>query len=79
VADPQFKGVQDVLDHLMKPENHIFTELFVIRWDGLHPYIAKSRIQDLQGSRALAEVTYYEYMRRKRRPKDEPDREPTDE
>jgi hypothetical protein len=61
-----------VLEHLLKPENHIKTDLFVIRWEGLHPRIAVSRLKDLQADRGLAEVTYIEYLRRKRRPSDEP-------
>lgn len=72
MSDPGFTCVQDAHDHLLKPENHIKTDLFVIRWDGLHPYLAVSRLKDLQSDRALAEVTYVEYLRRKRRPKDEP-------
>lgn len=79
MADPGFTCVQDAFDHLMKPENHISTELFVIKWDGLYPTIARSRLKDLQNDRALAEVTYLEYLRRKRRPKDESEREPIDE
>lgn len=80
MADPGFTCVQDAFDHLMKPENHISTELFVIKWDGLYPYLAKSRLSYLASDRALAEVTYLEYLRRKRRPKDEgEEREPSDE
>jgi hypothetical protein len=78
VADPGFTCVQDVYNHLEKPENQVSTELFVIKWDGLYPYLAKSRLKYLQDDRALAEVTYLEYMRRKRRPKDEgEEKEPT--
>lgn len=72
MSDPGFTCVQDVFDHLLKPENHIRTDLFVIRWEGIYPRIAESRLKDLQNDRALAEVTYLEYLRRKRRPKDEP-------
>lgn len=72
MSDPGFTCVQDAYDHLLKVENHISTDLFVIRWDGLYPYLARSRLADLQRDRALAEVTYLEYLRRKRRPKDEP-------
>lgn len=72
MSDPGFTCVQDVYDHLLKPENHISTELFVIRWDGVYPFLARSRLADMQRDRALAEVTYLEYLRRKRRPKDEP-------
>jgi hypothetical protein len=80
VADPGFTCVQDAYDHLMKPENQISTELFVIKWDGLYPYLSRGRIKYLQEDRALAEVTYTEYLRRKRRPKDDPDeKEPGDE
>lgn len=73
MADPQFTCVQDVVDHLMKPENQISTELFVIKWEGVYPRIAKSRLKTFQEDRSLAEVTYLEYLRRKRRPKDEPE------
>ena len=73
MADPQFTSVNDVREHLLKKENHIKTDLFVIKWDGLYPYLAESRLKLLQEDNALAEVTYYEYQRRKRRPKDEPE------
>jgi len=54
----------------MNPDNHVATDLFVIKWDGLCPYIAKSRVKTLESDRALASVTYAEYLRRKRRPQD---------
>lgn len=73
MSDPGFKCVQDAYDHLLDPKNHVHTDLFVIKWDGIYPYLAVSRLADLQRDRALAEVTYTEYLRRKRRPKDEPE------
>ena len=77
MSDPGFTCVQDVYDHLLDPKNHVRTELYVIKWDGIYPFLAENRLKELQSDRALAEVTYWEYLRRKRRPKDEP--EPTDE
>lgn len=78
MADPGFTSTKDVFDHLMDEKNHISTDLFVIKWDGLYPYIAKSRIKYLQEEKSLAEVVYIEYQRRKRRPKDEPEEKEVD-
>lgn len=72
MSDPGFTCVQDVYDHLLKRENQVKTDLYVIKWDGIYPFLAEGRLKEMQESRSLAEVTYMEYLRRKRRPKDEP-------
>jgi hypothetical protein len=59
---------EEVKTWLLKPENQVRTDLFVVVWEGHTPAIAVSRLKDLEANDELAEVILIEHRRRKRRP-----------
>jgi hypothetical protein len=66
----ELNSVQDVLDWLNRPENQFDSLLFIVRWDGHTPTIARRKLVELNNpdDRGLAEVVLIEHTRRKRRP-----------
>lgn len=66
----EFASAQQVIDWLNRPENQFVSNLFIIRWDGHTPTIAKRKLVELNDPRhiGLAYAILGEHVRRKRKP-----------